>query len=240
MADPLTELADLADELCDPRQHVERVHDRVDRGTRRMRAHVTTQAGLLAQLAEAAVEGAAAEETSGGRSVPQSRPPGCWEAIARHTAITLHVAHWCWDLRLEQRATVEANLRALVGAAPRVDSDTVRALVADARRWRHQAAVMTGWASPSFAPQAPCPQCARPGSIRINLARKSAMCTNEARDAQGRLLCGAMWDQDTIGLLGEYISQQTEPDQNGQRVKVRSGRAGHGAWLADTPDRPNG
>jgi hypothetical protein len=231
MTSLLTELAELVDELCDPHQHVERVHDRVDRGTRRMRAYVTTQQGLLAQLAEAAVDGAAGGESPGVRIVPQSRPPGCWEALARHTAITLHVAQWCWDLRIEQRATVEGNMRALVGAAGTIAAGQLEALVADAKAWRHQAAVMTGWASPSFAPAVPCPRCERRGSIRINLARQVAMCTGEE--------CGALWEADTIGVLADYIRQQTESDRPVTRATVRSGRAGHGAWLGDAPDHPN-
>lgn len=232
MTNLLTDLADLVDELCDPRQHVERVHDRVDRGTRRMRAYISTQQGLLAQLAEAAVDGAAGDEQPGGRPVPQSRPPGCFEALARHTAITLHAARWCWDLRIEQRDTVEGNMRALVGAAAALDTGQLARLVTDARGWRHQAAVMTGWASPTFAPSVPCPACERRGTVRINLARQVAMCTSET--------CGAYWEADTIGVLAEYIRRLTETDQPPARAMVRSGRAGHGAWLGDPPDHPNG
>jgi hypothetical protein len=233
MTSLLADLADLVDELCDPHQHVERVHDRVGRGTRRMRAYVTVQQGLLAQLAAAAVDGAAGgDEPPSARPIPQSRPPGCFEALARHTAITLHVARWCWDLRIAQRDTVEGNMRALVGAAGGLDGVVLQDLVAAAKGWRHQAAVMTGWASPRFAPDVPCPSCERRGTIRINLSRQVAMCTSET--------CGALWEADTIGVLADYIRQQTESDRPSTRPTVRSGRAGHGAWLGDVPDHPNG
>lgn len=40
------------------------------------------------------------------------------------------------------------------------------------------------------------------GTLRVNLSVKSAFCTD--RD------CDASWDEDTIGVLGEYIRTATE------------------------------
>lgn len=225
MAVTVADLASLAEELCDARQHVERVWDRDKHRNKRMRrAHVTTQPGLLAQLAEAVTESTAAPEDGGGHSVPGSRPPGAWEAMARHSAITVAAAGWCFYLEVAQRDTVEANIRALVGAASVLDANDLSALVADVRSWRHQAAVMTGWASPSFTPQVPCPivDCGKSNTIRVNLDRQLALCT----------ACESRWDGEdgSFAVLAAYVEGATERHAE-RRVKVRSGRVGNGGWV---------
>lgn len=227
MAVTVADLAALAEELCDPRQHVERVWDRDAHRNKRLRcAYVTTQPGLLAQLAEAVTEASSSPEDGGGHSVPGSRPPGAWEAMARHSAITVAAARWCWSLKVEQRESVEGNIRALVGAAAQLDSDALAALVAEARGWRHAAAVMTGWASPSFTPQVACPvvDCGRVNTIRVNLDRRLALCS----------ACESRWsDEDEDGsfaVLARYVEAATER-RDRERVKVRSGRVGNGGWI---------
>lgn len=223
----LATLADLAEELCDARQHVERVWDRdVHRNRRMRRAYVTTQPGLLAQLAEAVTEATALPEDGGGHSVPGSRPPGAWEAMARHSAITVAAARWCWSLRIKQRDSVEGNIRALVGQASQLDSDTLGALVSEARGWRHAAAVMTGWASPSFTPQVACPVagCERTNTIRVNLDRSMALCS----------ACESRWSDDdgdgSFAVLARYVEAATDRRAT-ERVKIRSGRSGNGGWI---------
>lgn len=220
-------LADLAEELCDPRQHVERMWERDRHRNKRMRrAYLTTQPGLLAQLAEAVTESTAVPEDGGGHSVPGSRPPGAWEAMARHSAITIGVAKWCLYLNLEQRDTVEGNLRALVGVAGQIDRGLLAELVADARIWWFQAAVFTGWASPTFSPRVGCPivDCGKVSTIRVNLARKMAFCS----------ACDSRWsDEDEDGsfaVLARYVEAATEK-RDRERVKIRSGRVGNGGWV---------
>lgn len=225
-ATALSQLAALAEELCDPRQHIERIHDRDKHRNKRLRrAWVTTHPGLLRQLAEAVTE-STATSGDGGRSVPSSRPPGAWEAMSRHSAITIAVFRWCWSLRLEQRDTVEGNIYALVGAAAGMDDDDRRALLGDMRSWRHQAAVMTGWASASFVPQVACPivDCGRMNTLRINLDRRLALCTG----------CEARWDDEdqegSFAVLASYVEGATERRER-DRTRVRSGKAGNGGWL---------
>jgi hypothetical protein len=219
----LADIAQLAEELCDPHQHTERVWD-VDRHrNRRMRrAYTTTQDGLLTQLSDAMVDAAAVwDDGASGRGVPRSRPPGSWEALATHASITTAAARWCWMLGIPQRDTVEASIRGLVGRAPTLDRQQLADLAADIRAWHHRAAVMTGWATPAYAPTAPCPTCEASGTLRVNLGRQSALCVD----------CGATWTPDTIGVLARYIATVTA--QPARRVPVRSSRSGHGGWLAD-------
>lgn len=223
----VSQLAALAEELCDARQHIERIWDRdVHRNKRLRRAYVTTQPGLLAQLAEAVTEATSAAEDGGGHSVPGSRPPGAWEAMARHSEITVAAARWCWHLGLEQRETVEGSIRALVGAGATLGSETLDELVLDVRSWRHLAAVMTGWAAPTFTPQVPCPivDCGRMNTIRVNLDRKLAMCTG----------CDARWSDDdrdgNFAVLAAYVESATARRAE-QRPKIKSGRSGNGGWI---------
>lgn len=221
----LIELAAVAEELCDPHQHVEMIVDRdpADRRKRRRRAWVTTQDGLLRQLAETTQSSVDASETGGGRSAWGSRPPGSWEALSTHASITIYTIRWCWDLRLDQRDTVEANIRALVGHAPTLDSDTAARLLADMRSWRHQAAVATGWATPSYAPAVPCPvvECAGFGTLRINLDRMVALCRS----------CRSTWDDEygAIRILAELIARATGVRDQVSKP-VRSGAQGNGGW----------
>lgn len=223
----LIDIADVAEELVEPHRHVEMVTDRdpADRRKRRRRAWATTQPGLITQLGQAAQMAASAPGEGSGASVPGSRPPGSWEALARHTAITAYVTRWCWSLKLDIRDTVEQNVRALVGAAAGLDDDTAAALLSELRAWRHQAAVMTGWSQPDFAPAAvPCPvvDCTKVSTLRINVDRMVALCT----------ACGSVWDDEdgSIRALARHIeavSATTTP----RPARVRSGKQGNGGWL---------
>ena len=225
----LIDLADVAEELCEPHQHVEQIVDRdpADRRKRRRRIWATTQPGLISQLAEAAQNaagGSAGGSEGSGKGVPGSRPPGFWEALARHSAIAAETGRWCWDLKLDLRDTVEDNVRALVGLAPELDSDTAARLLADMRTWRHQAAVMTGWRQPDFAPAVDCPivDCGRHATIRINVDRMLAWCSG----------CGSRWDDEagSIRTLARYI--EASSNRTGARLsRVRSGVQGNGGWL---------
>lgn len=227
----LAELADLVEQLAEPHQHHEPIVDR-DRHRNRTirRAWSTRQDGLLMQLAAAAIDTTASEHASG-PVVPGSRPPGGWEALALHAAITIGAVRWCWQLWLGQRDTVQANLRALVGSAPGLDDQTLTKLLADVRGWHHQAAVMTGWADPAYAPHVPCPGCEQQGGLRVHVSRRMAMCV--------RAQCGARWTPETIGVLADYIRAAAD-SRPARRVPIRSGRAGSGGWLPAGPDAASG
>ncbi|MGK5737262.1 DUF7341 domain-containing protein [Micromonospora sp. URMC 103] len=193
----LTTITTLAEQLCDPRHHVERIPYWDTNRNRKYREWRTTQPGLLAQLHEAAVEPADARNDPGPRSVPGSRPPLALEALSTHMAITAYAAHWCWSLKIDQRDTVEANIRALVGKAPTLDDDALTALASEMRRWTHWAAVASRWVAPPFEPHVPCPACQAVGKLRVNLRAQIAHCRG----------CQNTWaaDDGSIFHLGEYI-----------------------------------
>lgn len=228
----LTDIADLAELLCDPHQHTETVQYWANRN-RKFRRHVTIQPGLLHQLHEAVFRQNTADE--GRRGSPGSRPPLQLEALSLHVVIQVAVTRWCWELNVTMRDSTEQDIRALVGAA--MDSDTQTLLRADLRRWRTWCEVMTGWETVWAPKGVTCPvaACGQQGSLRVLLAAKRAFCRNPARTEDGGLVCGATWDQDTIGVLADYISSQTATPPRPE-VKVHSGKAGNGGWLADTSE----
>lgn len=197
----LADIAAVADELTERRKHREPftvwspTRHKVDR------FHETTVDGLLAQLRTVFVPGRA-EQIESGSGVPSSRPPLHLEAVSRHTMITLEAGRWMWSLRLDQRPTVESNIRALVGSAGSMDSDTQAELLAQLRRWRTWCAVLTGWERPPFRPHAPCPACEKTNTLIIRLDTQRAYCRN--------VDCGSTWDQSTIGVLAEYIRTWTD------------------------------
>ncbi|MEO3922696.1 hypothetical protein ABGB07_02255 [Micromonosporaceae bacterium B7E4] len=213
-------LADLADELTDSRQHVERIPYWDSNRNRKHHVHRTTMPGLLQQMADLMLPGA---DPDAGSGKPGSRPPGNWAALADHTAITIEVTRWCWDLRLDIRGTVEGNLRQLVGAS--MDGDTRARFEKDVRRWHRTAQTVTGWRTPPTEVRAPCPgwddtrdqECGR-RTIRVNLAESEGYCSS----------CGTSWDAATIGLLGETVrayNAAAAADATVARARARAERA---------------
>lgn len=205
----MVDIADLASELADPRPVVTRTPFWDDNRNRKFRVHTVTLPGLLGQLYESVVPSGSAGE-GGARTHPGSRPPLALEALSRHTEITLAVATWCWKLRITQRDTVEGNLRALVGAS--MHREEAEDLLRDMRRWRSWAATMTGWETITRLDGVPCPvvECGKTGSLRLNLTAKTAYCANPDRDQDGLRVCGAHWDDTSIGVLAEYVNRITD------------------------------
>lgn len=195
-------IAELADELCDPHHHVERVPYWDHNRHRRFREHRTVQPGLLTQLAALIGEMTTSVDGTTTRPIMASRPPANVDALSCHTVITMAAARWCWSLKLDLRDTPEGNIRALVGAVTLLDEDTTRTLADEMRDWRNTASVLTGWSTPPYRPQVPCPvpDCAQVGKLRINLSRHTGIC----------LACRATWDIDTIGILADYVRGVTE------------------------------
>ncbi|WP_346536962.1 hypothetical protein [Micromonospora sp. DPT] len=197
----LTTITGLAEQLCDPHHHVERVPYWDTNRNRKFRDWKTTQPGLLRQLHDAAVEPVQGEQQPGGRPVPGSRPPLALEALSTHTAITAYAARWCWSLKLDQRDTVEGNIHALVGHAGQLDDDDLALLAAEMRQWYRWASVATGWIAPLYQPHVPCPACQVKGKLRVNLHAQVAHCR----------ACQNTWaaDDGSLRLLGEYIQAHT-------------------------------
>lgn len=215
----LTTIAELAEELCDPRQYREPIYEWVGRNRKLTRVIVTTQAGLIDQLRESVHPTNTGE---GGHTVPASRPPLQLEALDRLVAIERAAFGWTRALHLPPRGYAEGDIRALVDGAARADDDTRHALNTDMRRWRGWAAVMTGWASPPLTPYIRCanPECAQLATLRVLPERRTATCA----------ACGHVWDDTdgTFAALGTYVVTQarTAPP----RLRIHSSTAGHGGW----------
>jgi hypothetical protein len=202
VADLLDAIRDTADELTEPHQHTERIRDWDGNRNPKYRTHATVQPGLLAQLYDAVAPTGVPAEGSVVAAFA-SRPPLALEAFDRYTSIGAAVYGWCRSLNLEPRRTIESNIRALVGAAATLDPDVARALLSDLRQWRRWAAVLTGWEKIITLYRVPCPlpDCAQPGTLRINLTNATAMC----RD------CGATWGDDdgSIHILANHVATHT-------------------------------
>lgn len=215
----LTDIADLAEELCDPRQHTEYVYE-WDRNRNRKPVPIrTVQNGLLVQLRAAVQPGRTGEDA---RTVPRSRPPLLLEALDRHIAIATEVNEWLHMLKLENRPSIEQNIRALVGISAQLGHDGQHTLRSNLRAWRTWAAVMSGWELPPFTPFVACPKvsCGAKGRLRIDATRKTGYCA----------ACDTIWDDTdgSIGVLAAYISAETEKPH--VKVPIRSGILGHGGW----------
>lgn len=214
-------IADLAEELCDPRQHTEPIWgwDK-NRHRKKIGEHKVVHPGLLVQLHDAIEPLLGGLDDGGSRGVPRSTPPLQLEALDRYIDIEISALTWVGHLGLTPRATPADNVRALVGAPLAGWADDV---LADLRRWRSWAATMTGWQS-MYTPRAACPvpDCGETGTLRVNLDRPSATC----------VACRSWWDEQTVGILAQHIATIAPTE----RVPIRSGRAGHGGWASRVPN----
>jgi hypothetical protein len=191
----LAMLFELAEELCDPHVHVERVPYWDASRNKKHREHRTIQPGLLAQLYEAAVEPVKTLQEAGTRDKPKSRAPLAIEAFSRYSEITTAALRWVISIRLAPRNSVESNIRGLVGLAPRFDLDTTEALLQEMRTWRRWAALLTGWQSQVFQPRINCPVCSTPSSIFVNSAEQLAYCGE----------CQHSWEGDDLTSMAERV-----------------------------------
>ncbi len=194
--DYAAEIAELADELCDPRQHVEMVPGgwTKSRNKAKPTRHVVVLPGLIQQLYDAALDPAAAlMEGAGGK--PKSRPPFAVEIFSTYDDIVKGAMRWVHAVRAEPRDTVQSNIRARVGLVHKLDIDTAEALFLELRTWRRWCATMTGWDRPPFRPRICCPECESKGSIWINGDKMLAYCKE----------CQAHWEGDQIGDLAELV-----------------------------------
>jgi hypothetical protein len=198
----LDQIRDTADRLTEPYVHSEPVVYWDANRNKKIRRHRTLQPGLLAQLYQAVVFVASGDSVAGGP--PGSRPPLAVEALSRHDTISVAALRWCTSVGLTTRVSVESNIRALVGAAGGLDSDTARALLAEMRQWLRWCLVMTGWESVYRPAGVACPvvECGQVNTLRINLTAKTGMCR----------ACSATWsDTDgSIAVLADYIRTRTE------------------------------
>jgi hypothetical protein len=196
----LDDLLSAADELTDPRRHVEVITGWTKSRNRKTIRRVTTLPSLLNQLADAVVPGETYVENDGARPGFRSTPPARLDAIDRLLAIEAAAARWVVSVGLTLRHDAAGNIRALVGISAQLDSDTLDALYTEITNWRAWAATVTGWQTPPWRPRVACPVCDTLGSLRIRLDRHTACCVG----------CGEAWGEDAIGLLAEHIRIEGE------------------------------
>jgi Zn ribbon nucleic-acid-binding protein len=203
MSDTLTDIADAAELLCDPRQHAEpRWEWDANRNRKILPPHRTTVPGLIQQLRDQAEPGVDGE--AGGAGGAKSVPVAI-DAVSLLASITLGAAMRAkaWGVNLDERTTPEEHIRGLVGLAGRRTSDEQLELRRELRSWAWQAEIITGWRTPPRELVAPCPQCAARGTLLAYAAEDNprARCVG----------CGAAWaeipqrDEGSIRILAEHV-----------------------------------
>lgn|GEM_PF-3958342 len=199
MSDQLDTIGEAVDALTDPMFIRERYEIWDGNRNRKIKYHTHRMPSLVDQLAAAAIPGEVyIEETAGiVRRTPQSIPPARVEAINLSLALAAWAADTAWRSKVKLREHTADNLRAIVGG--RHDSETAAQLLHQLRRYVYQARVITGWESPPWRPDAPCPNCEQRG-LRVRLLTSTAACIE----------CGEVWDVRTIGLLAEHVRSITK------------------------------
>lgn len=234
----LSDIADAADELTDPRELVIPIfaYDG-NRNRKKVGEHRIRHTALLQYLADVAVPGRS--EANGPAGTPRSRPPVNLDAVSKYAAIQIGAVKWCWALRIEPRVTdasyydLEATIRGLVGAASSAVSDQQAELLVELRRWRRWAAVATGFEEPARTLRAPCPvvDCGAMGSLRIWAGERSGVAVTEAWCEE----CGTRWT-DTAQL--QSLASVAVAYERAQRAEAVAARArARAAAAADTERR---
>lgn len=202
----LDDIRDVADDLTEPHIHSEPVRTWDGNRNAKIRHYRTVQPGLITQLHQSVIPTVSSREAFAA-SVPGSRPPLAVEALSRHDEIAMAVLHWHRQLGMVPRVGVESNIRALVGAVPKLDDDDQRELLRQMRRWRGWCAVLTYWENLYQPKGVPCPVvgCEQVSTLRINLTMKTAMCK----------ACGSTWVEPdgSLQVLGEHIRSVTGEDK---------------------------
>jgi hypothetical protein len=231
--DILADIADASEALCDPHPHAEpRYEWDANRNRKPIAPHRTVVPGLIQQLRELAEEGTPAADGMGVRSIPESRPPGAFDAVSLLAAISFGAA-WRMSgprdeggLALAARPDPEGNVRALVGAAPTLDSDLQRDIRHELQSWQRQAEVILGWRQPPIELVAPCPvvdidghgtPCGARGTLLADRDGKGARCVK----------CGAFWDETSVGVLLGHVQAYTDQSRRAAeaaRLKVRESK----------------
>jgi hypothetical protein len=195
MSDTLQDIADAAEQLCDPRQHAEPRYE-WDRNRHRkpIEPHRTIVPGLIQQLRDRAEPGNDGGEGGGGG---EGSVPVAIDAVSLLAAVAFGAKRRAlqWGLDLANRPEVEDHIRGLVGAASRRSHDDQRVLRSELRSWQWQSEIICGWRAAPRELLAPCPACNARGSL---LAHPDA--DNPVARCVG---CGARWTQDPSGGEGQ-------------------------------------
>lgn len=216
---PQLDIHDYANDLTRTHTHRERyqVREGLEVWTR---DHITSVPALVLQLLEAPSASQASDSSTPSYS---SRPAARIEALDTIMLIDDEATRWLARLgaddpneRLDprtklpipgQRATTGAATIAVInklhGLHASQDTKTQRAIEHDMRSWWHQARVISGWDSVAWRPDNTCPVCEARRTLRINLTSKTGLCID----------CRALWTEDEIGLLADWIRLENAEDE---------------------------
>lgn len=199
----LADLAGHVNELCDPRLHTEILESSVtvtavntgrgtkSKRTRQRRQHIVTLPSLIDCLTVAMSPSSTGDAASSGGF--ESRPSAELEPINVMRLIREQATRHANDLGV-RRDGLKAILHGLVGAA---HTDTqLRKLAQDAAYWARRARIATGFDPAPFTIDQPCPYCWTRHAITVTGDLLNGRCNR----------CGAMWDELTIGLLGQMMT----------------------------------
>ena len=100
-------------------------------------------------------------------------------------------------------------IRLIVAEANRLDSDTLRDIRAELGSWRRQANVILDWEHPPIELVAPCPVVDADGHGTLCNARGTLLAQRDGKGARC-VKCGAVWDEQNVGLLFEHVRRYTE------------------------------
>src|ERR1044072_7335583 len=126
-----SEIAELAEELCEPHVHTERVPTWDKNRNKKYVVHRTTQPGLLAQLYQAAVDPVSTPGAATSHSKLQSRPPLAVAALSVYFDICAGAQRWVREFEMEVRVGPESNIRALIGMGARIPDGVLEELLSD-------------------------------------------------------------------------------------------------------------
>jgi hypothetical protein len=193
----LIEVATYVNQLTRPIKHKAAYDVHTPAGVEVRNFH-TRQPSLLNQLRRLLYPSAEDECTDAYlNKVYESRPPLNPEPFACLLRIAGSAEGWLLALHINLRATVEGNLSALVGEAGSLDVTRLVYLAADVRSWHTWARQVTEWETPVWQPYAPCPVCGRRQGLRVNLDKRTAVCT----------LCAAFWTPATLESLADHVKR---------------------------------
>jgi hypothetical protein len=198
-SDMLANLADDIRELTQQRTHTEYRETTKTDGQKRTRVrqpHTITMPSLLQSL-QAALEPGTTGELIGTANF-ESRPSADLEPLRVWTMIRNETLTWCNELKIE-RDTLAACLSGLV-SAHHTDNQLTQITTA-ATRWVKQAKLATGWDPEPITLNQHCPYCWAKNQITVTGDLQHARCAR----------CRTEWTHDTIGLLGQMLTTNTQP-----------------------------
>lgn len=236
--DPLVDIRDAAEALTDPYSHVEpRWEWDANRHRKPLPSHRVTLPGLIQQLRDMTEPGSG-EEGAAAKSIPESKPPVSLDAVSLLAVIQFGAARRCLELGVTIRDTAEGNIRAIVGAAGRVDSDRQRVLASELRSWRNQAEVVCRWRNGALELVCPCPTqldgCGARGTLLANPETEAVWC----------IACGREWaPEDSKPVFDHYRAhvEASRAKAAAARGEVRARKAAAAAAERQARDqRSNG